>query len=194
MKRFMQAIKMLRTESRGKNDTCSEEFFTMYFCYQDEKRMRKAKAVLKEKHHVTPLDEDECDFWTRKVKTTLGPIPEGLTKAVELKDGLKNLRNVTLVAMLLINLIWIVLFLTLTFEGLEDLNINPQLLILVFLAVYGVILLIQFVTMVIHRLITLSHYVARLNEELPVEQRERFDQTVGQSMMAETVRSVVDRV
>ena len=167
-----------------------KKFFTMYFCYQDEKRMRKAKAVLKERHHVTPLDEDECVFWTNKVKTTLGPIPEGLKKSVELKDGLKNLRNVTLVAMLLINLIWIILYLTLTFEGLEKFNINPEVLIIVFLAVYGVILLIQFVTMVMHRLITLSHYIARLNEELPVEQQEILDMTYmyGRSMMAETVR------
>ena len=151
--------------------------------------MRKAKAVLKEKRHVTQLEKDEFDFWTKKIKTTLSPVPEGLTKAVELKDGLKNLRNVTLIAILLINLIWIILFLTLTFEGLETYNINSQLLTIVFLGVYGLVMIIQFVTMVMHRLITLSHYIARLNEELPVEQEgfERtIEQTFGRSLYSDT--------
>ena len=61
------------------------------------------------------------------------------------------------------------LFLTLTFEELKVLNINPRVLIIVFLGIYGVILLIQFVTMVVHRFITLAHYIAHLNEKLPEE-------------------------
>ena len=168
----MQAISMLRKESNGKNEIITHFSYTLtvFPCFKDEKRMRMAKDILKERRQVVPLEEKEHEFWTKKIETTLGPVPEGLTKAAELKDGLDNLRNVTLVAMLLVNLIWIVLFLTLTFKDLKIININPELMIIVFLAVYGVILLIQFVAMVIHRLITFSHYIARLNEELPVEQ------------------------
>ena len=44
---------------------------------------------------------------------------------------------------------------------------NPRVLIIVFLGIYGVILLIQFVTMIIHRFVTLAHYIACLNEKLP---------------------------
>ena len=144
--------------------------------FLDEKQIRIAKVVLKQGHQVNFLKQEEHDFWTEKIETTLGPVPEGLTEAAELKDSLESLRNHTLIAMLLINLIWIVLFFTLTFSELNGINIDPKVLIIVFLAVYGVILIIQFVTMLMHRLITISHYIARLNEELPVEQDPEIEQ------------------
>ena len=50
-------------------------------------------------------------------------------------------------------------FLTFTFKELQSLNINPEVLIVVFLGVYGLILVIQFVTMIVHRFITLAHYI-----------------------------------
>ena len=71
--------------------------------------------------------------------------------------------------MFLINLIWIVLLYSLTFSELEGFNISPQVLSILFLAVYGLIILVQFVVMLIHRLTTLAHYIARLNQKLPVE-------------------------
>ena len=118
---------------------------------------------------VVQLDRDEHIFWEEKVETTLRPIPEGLTRTNELKHSLNNLRYTVLIGIFLINLIWILLFHTFTFEELKVINVNPQVLIIVFLGIYGVILLIQFVTMIIHRFVTLAHYIARLNEKLPDE-------------------------
>ena len=108
------------------------------------------------------MESEESNFWEEMLKKTLRPVPEEVMQAAELKTGLNNLRNSTLVAVFLFNLIWIVLFLTLTFTELEALNINSEVLIIVLLGVYGLILVIQFVMMVIHRFITLTHYIARL--------------------------------
>ena len=108
------------------------------------------------------MESEESNFWEETLKKTLRPVPEEAMQAAELKRGLNNLRNSTLVAVFLFNLIWIVLFLTLTFTELEALNINSEVLIIVLLGVYGLILVIQFVMMVIHRFITLTHYIARL--------------------------------
>ena len=175
----MQAIEMLRVESKGIiTTTC------MCYCYHfffllipDERQIQKAKMFLTEKSHLDPLDSDETDFWTKKVSTTLRPVPEGLSQATTLKGDLNNLRNIILVSMFLINLIWVVLFLTLNFVELQALNINSQVLVIVFLAVYGIIALIQFISMLIHRFITLAHYIARLNEELPTE--SAIDETLS---------------
>ena len=146
----------------------SDNFSTLLL---DEKQVRKTEKFLKEKKRKNPmkkLEGNECDFWMEKIATTLQPIPERLTGIDDLKKRLTNLRNGAVIGMFFINLIWIMLFLTLTFQELETLNINPQVLIVVFIGVYGVILLIQFITMVIHRFVTLAHYIARLNEKLPV--------------------------
>ena len=139
--------------------------------FLDEKLMQETETKLNILHEscMTPLEDSECAFWEDKVKTTLRPIPEGLTRTNELKHSLNNLRYAVLIGFFLINLIWILLFHMLTFEQLKVINVNPRVLIIVFLSIYGVILLIQFVTMIIHRFVTLAHYIARLNEKLPDE-------------------------
>ena len=137
----------------------------------DEKQMQKTENVLNDLPDscMKQLEKTERGFWKKKVETTLRPIPEGLTRTNELKHSLNNLRYAVLIGIFFINLIWILLFHTFTFEELKVINVNPQVLIIVFLGIYGVILLIQFVTMIVHRFVTLAHYIARLNEKLPDE-------------------------
>lgn len=153
--------------------------------FSDEVLIRNAKKILKEDHQQEDLEDKELVFWTEKISETLTPVPEGLTEAAELKDSLDSLRNNTLIAMLLVNLIWIVLFLSFTIDELKIINIDTEVLVIVFLAVYGVILIIQFVTMLMHRLITISHYIARLNEELPVEHEQEHEQEPEQDRQIE---------
>ena len=137
--------------------------FQVICIFADElQRIQNVKFVLK-KIEETSLEYEEKNFWEETLKKTLRPVPEEAMQATELKRGLNNLRNSTMVAVFLFNLIWIVLFLTLTFTELEALNINSEVLIIVLLGVYGLILVIQFVMMVIHRFITLTHYIARLD-------------------------------
>ena len=139
------------------------------------------QLLMQQQQQVASLDKDEVDFWTKKLKNTLRPIPEGLTQANELKGALRNLRNTTLIAMFLINLVWIILLYSLTFSELEGFNLTPQVLSIMFLAVYGLILLVQFAVMLVHRLITLAHYIARLNQKLPVEGNE-MEQSLALTM------------
>ena len=116
------------------------------------------------------LDDDEMTFWLHTIENVLKPTSDELTRTNELRDELNNLRNYTLVAMLLINLIWLILLAVFTFNELEAFGLSKQLLGLLFLAVYGILLSVQFAGMLLHRLVTLAHYIARLNQALPVEQ------------------------
>ena len=115
-------------------------------------------------------DDDEKKFWVNAIETVLKPTSDELTRTNELRGELNNLRNYTLVAMLLINLIWMILLAVFTFNELEAYGLSKQLLGLLFLAVYGILLSVQFVGMLLHRLVTLAHYIARLNQALPVEE------------------------
>lgn len=71
--------------------------------------------------------------------------------------------------MLLINLIWLILLSVFTFSELKAFGLSASFLGLLFLAVYGILISVQFVGMLIHRVVTLSHYIARLNQDLPIE-------------------------
>ena len=81
--------------------------------------------------------------------------------------------------MLLINLIWLILLAVFTFNELETYGLNKQLLGLLFLAVYAILLSVQFVGMLLHRLVTLTHYIARLNQALPIEHSLALTMTVA---------------
>ena len=111
-------------------------------------------------------------FWVEAIEDVLKPSPDELTRTNELCDELNNLRNHILIAMLLINLIWLILLGVLTFNELEAYGLSKQILGLLFLSVYGIILSVQFVGMLLHRLVTLAHYIARLNQALHTEQQQ----------------------
>lgn len=134
--------------------------------------MAKARQILEltNDHPNKPLDQDELEFWDEMVTTTLRPIPDHLTQASQLRSDLKDLRNYTLIAMFLINLMWLILLSIFTFSELTDLGLSANFLGLLFLAVYGILISIQFLGMIVHRVVTLSHYIARLNQALPVDQ------------------------
>ena len=131
---------------------------------KEERIMRQTEMMIKDLPKMEPFECEESNFWKKLIDNKLRPVPESQCLTNKLESKLKRLRYSTLIAIFLINLIWIMLFLTLTFEELELLNINPRVLIIVFLGIYGVILLVQFVTMIIHRCVTLAHYIARFDE------------------------------
>ena len=103
---------------------------------------------------------------------TLKPTPEHLTKASELRSDLKLLRNYTLIALLIVNIMWLILLSIFTFNELEQVGLTASILSLLFLAAYGIIITIQFFAMIFHQVVTLSHYIARLNQDMPVEDNE----------------------
>ncbi len=118
-------------------------------------------------------DPREADFWENLVHTTLKPVRVRLTQIDDLKDNLRTLRNSTLAIILLVNLMWIILLYTLTFSSLTQYNLPDRAFSLLFLAVYGFVIVIQFVALICHRVVTLVHYLGRVkSEELVVNERE----------------------
>lgn len=98
-------------------------------------------------------------------KGVLYPRKENPSKQEKLSDELRNLRNSVLVGLLLINIIWLILMTTLVLPQLRAYFVNSHLTQLLFLSVYLIVLILQFVAMLVHRLITLSHYIQRNQQE-----------------------------
>ena len=109
------------------------------------------------------MDKPEYDFWVQLVHHKLKPISQKFTQIKDVQKSLESLRNSAMAFMLLINLMWIVLLMSLSFTQLQTYNIDPKAFQLIFLAVYGLIMLIQFITMLAHRAVTLIHYLGRVN-------------------------------
>ena len=170
MKRFLQGISSIKIST------------------PDQERFGKAQKALQltNDRPNRPLDDDELAFWFEILDRFLYPVPESLTQTGNLKDGLNSLRNSVLIAGLLINLIWIILLYLLTIQNLADIGFDNKFLGLVFLVVYGIILLVQFIGMLFHRTVTLAHYIGRLNQSLPVEQTVEY--TVGQTLTSNNGR------
>lgn len=107
------------------------------------------------------MEETEKNFWEELIERKLKPISEKFVESKENNKSLKNLRNSALIILLLVNLIWVMLLGSLTFRQLEVYGIDHRALQLLYLAVYTLIILIQFIAMLIHRFVTLIHFLGR---------------------------------
>ena len=105
--------------------------------------------------------KEELEFWTKLVTDKLKPESENLGKVDELKEKLRNLRNISLLVLLLTNIMWIVFLYTLVFPQLTKYNLPDRAFSLLFLAVFSIIIFIQFIAMIFHRFVTLVHLLAR---------------------------------
>lgn len=103
----------------------------------------------------------ETDFWETLIHRKLKPVTVRFTQIDDLKAMLKSLRNVVLAILLLVNLVWIILLYTLTIPQLVQYGLEPRAFQTVFLLVYGIIIVVQFVTILCHRGVTLVHYLGR---------------------------------
>lgn len=122
----------------------------------------KAKVTITElPHQVLGNDErkPEHDFWSELKNTCLEPDSEEFNEVEDLKQKLTELRNHTVVVFTLTNIIWIVLI-TLLAQHANLTVLQTNALGLAFLVVYGLIVVVQFLTLIWHRLITILHYLA----------------------------------
>ena len=105
-------------------------------------------------------DGIEDEFWTRLRELRLLPESKAFGQYSELANKLADLRNSALLCLIVANVVWIILIYTLTEKTeLDVIHTNP--FGLAFLVVFGVILAIQFLTMLWHRVSTLLHFLAR---------------------------------
>ena len=118
--------------------------------------------------------QDEHRFWERMRKIILGnAVNTGIDNA-ELASGLRTLRTVSLIVLLLINALWLALLSTLYF------HINVQLAKhniygLIAGVVYGLVLGVQLLGMTVHRIQSTFMWFGRtiFGKDLPVWVHQR---------------------
>lgn len=129
-----------------------------------ERRIRHTETLI-DNLPATDLirtDKAEADFWIDLIRRNLKPVSVRFQGQIEdMKNSLRALRNATLGVVLLVNIMWIVLLYTLEFPELADYGLDTRGFQLLFLAVYGFIIVVQFFTLLCHRIITLMHYLGR---------------------------------
>nr|XP_034320179.1 uncharacterized protein LOC105341274 isoform X1 [Crassostrea gigas]XP_034320180.1 uncharacterized protein LOC105341274 isoform X1 [Crassostrea gigas] len=120
-----------------------------------EEQIRKACD-----HKLENVNKEEYKFWRDLIQACLQPGSGAFSLETILKGKLQNLRNECLMISGIVNCLWIVIVMTLSRS--IDLRIaGTDPLSLIFLVVFGFILVLQFVCMLIHRFTTLCHFIAR---------------------------------
>eukprot|EP00118_Oscarella_pearsei_P021331 m.238774 g.238774 ORF g.238774 m.238774 type:complete len:1476 (+) comp40171_c0_seq3:577-5004(+) len=143
-----------------------------------DKRVEEVYRWYSDKQFIEE-EPKEKTFWKNLKETRLAPEPEIYGQVGELKEKLDQLRNYWILIFLVVNTIWIVLIVLLESHPLLKVH-GTNVLGLAFLAVYGFILVIQFLTCIWHRLETMVHYLARrppntVNKINPAMQGEDVD-------------------
>ena len=116
---------------------------------------------------IEVIPSTEEDFWNEKdISKVLRPISvyfQGQLK--DIKQSLRSLRNTVLGVIFLVNIMWIILLYSLSFPELEDYGFDKRGFLLLFLAVYGFIIIVQFLALLCHRMVTLVHYLGHTKPE-----------------------------
>ncbi|KAG5855060.1 hypothetical protein ANANG_G00044900 [Anguilla anguilla] len=129
---------------------------------------------------VDQLTEDENDFWEKLIERYLAPIVEDKAKKDEVTRELKSLRNKATFLYFILNVLWVVATFFLQAIGdtislklpkyfpngtkaNETMNVEP--LSLMFLLSFALLLIVQFLAMLYHRIYTLIHVVSYRSTE-----------------------------
>jgi chitin synthase len=142
-----------------------------------KKRKEKRKKKEKEEFHVycnkdgPEIDVEETKFWKKKIKKYLKPLDQDKNKEKAATEALIELRNSVCLFVFLLNTILVTIMFSLTqvntFKdtlsvkftcGGNDVNIVP--ISIMFAAIFGLLLLMQFICMLYHRISTLIHITA----------------------------------
>ena len=108
-------------------------------------------------------DIEEYEFWEKMAQGVLNTKEEHSTGIKELKSNLEGLRNNTLIAMLVINTIWMVLLLSFNhLKYFEPIGITQSALPVLFAVFFFGILVVQFACLIVHRIETMVHVLARI--------------------------------
>ena len=118
---------------------------------------------------IYDIQTEEFNFWKELTEGILKPESANLSKGKEIKKSLKDLRNFSLLIVLLTNIVWIVFLYALVFRPLAKYNLPVRAFSLLFLMIFSIIVLIQFVAMLFHRFMSMLHVLARV--KIPVVAR-----------------------
>ncbi|XP_066298319.1 uncharacterized protein [Branchiostoma lanceolatum] len=147
IKRITNAIKKMKSpEETGRR------------IHQVKNIMKKVKTTIMQHDSTRSL---EFKFWDKLRQECLDPEIALFSTDTDIRTQLVQLRNSWIRVLLVLNVMWITLIVSLTYvPELRLWDANP--LSLLSLLVFGVLQLLQFLTMFYHRVRTLLHYLARL--------------------------------
>ncbi|XP_024911637.1 chitin synthase chs-2-like [Cynoglossus semilaevis] len=152
---------------------------------------------------VPRLEEGEQDFWDKLIKRYLKPIVNTEAHEEEVTRELKSLRNKVVFLYFIINVLWVVATFFLQAIGNDVISIKiPKFfpngtqsgeylkvepLSLMFLLSFAVLLLIQFLAMLYHRIYTLIHVVSYRSAEKNYRAREDDKEEEEEGMVMENI-------
>ncbi|XP_046564336.1 chitin synthase chs-2-like [Haliotis rubra] len=153
---------------------------------------------------VMQLCKAEDEFWEKFIAKYLKPIDKDEQKEKQIKEGLIDLRNSICFAMIMVNSLWIAI--NFMFQWKEVLRVtvpykdekgNDQVLTfgvlgLLFIAFFTILILIQFLGMLLHRLETFFHLISMTNLRTDKSDSTKFSADTEQIM--ETLRNELEPV
>lgn len=128
-----------------------------------QRKIRQAKTAL-DKVPILQLAEEspeEYVFWDKLRKLCLLTEQGAFSQSEELHSKLFELRNSAMVIFAVSNILWLVIMMALLFQGQKLTVLNSNFLSVAFLVIYAIIMIIQFITLLIHRIATWMHFVSR---------------------------------
>ncbi|MEQ2306814.1 hypothetical protein AMECASPLE_012072 [Ameca splendens] len=156
-----------------------------------EKRVKRAIEKTLSAPQVQRLDESEKDFWEKLIERYLTPISDSKEHKERVSKELRSLRNKAVFLYFIINVLWVVATFFLQLIGNDiisiripkyspDGNITGELkvepLSLMFLISFAILLLVQFIAMLYHRVYTLIHVVSYRGTEKNYKERDLEDE------------------
>ncbi|XP_046857125.1 uncharacterized protein LOC124450504 isoform X2 [Xenia sp. Carnegie-2017] len=128
-----------------------------------ERKIREARQALRKVPTWLLREEnegEEFEFWSKLRKLRLLPESKAFGQHSELADKLEDLRSSVVLAFTVANMVWIILIYVLARHASLKVQ-STNFLSLAFLVAFGAIVVIQFFTMLWHRVDTLLHILAR---------------------------------
>ncbi|XP_056232747.1 chitin synthase 1 [Seriola aureovittata] len=160
-----------------------------------EKRVKRAIEKTLTAPQVQKLDEGEQDFWNKLLERYLKPIVDTKAHQEEVTRELKSLRNKAVFLYFIINVLWVVATFFLQAIGNDVISIKipkyfpngsesgevlkVEPLSLMFLLSFAILLLVQFLAMLYHRIYTLIHVVSYRSTEKDYKEKDDEDDEEG---------------
>nr|BBB15957.1 chitin synthase [Oreochromis mossambicus] len=164
-----------------------------------EKRVKLAIEKTLAAPQVQKLEENENDFWNKLIERYLKPITHSKEHQEEVNRELKSLRNKAVFLYFIINVLWVVATFFLQAIGNDVISIKipkyypngtksdeflkVEPLTLMFLLSFAVLLIVQFLAMLYHRVYTLIHVVSYRSSEKNYKEKEEEDTGDGHFIM-----------
>ena len=141
---------------------CKNNALLSFFTAQ--MRIQKARAEIDKRPWLTLKRESKAEFgfWKKLREVCLLPEQAAFSSSDELKSKLEELRNAALLMLGVSNIIWLTLMLSVMAQGKRLTILGTNFLGLSFLILFTLVLVVQFITLLVHRVGTWIHLISRI--------------------------------